>query len=100
MKILTDKDGVIVAISNNAEIKENGVHLDGCVYCIPVGSNGQFLLPVPTIHDVETVPEGVGVSTHKYTETGGFIENITFLDKVAMDAIDKYTFALFEGGVM
>jgi hypothetical protein len=63
--IVSKSDSVIVFISNVADIAENGIDVGGLIF--PSQSVDVF--------EVDSIPDGVTVQTHCYTEVDGFVVN-------------------------
>ncbi len=92
MKVLTDKNGIILAIGTDTTpmTEEPGVvWLDGAGFAI----FGQIL------YGVDSVPEGVAPNIYTYDgET--FAPYISEIERIKQEAIDEYTLELIEGGLL
>ncbi|GAA0181425.1 hypothetical protein SH2C18_39610 [Clostridium sediminicola] len=71
MKILMDKDNIIIEINESIETVSNGIKVNGMVY------------GVPTMHiaEIDKMPEGIEVRKYKYVD-GEFSLNENYVEPI------------------
>ena len=104
MKIVSANTNQIIAISEVAELCESGIKTDNYIIGIASDGEGNFVEELPSIYEVESVPEGVFAGDKWcYTLEKGFYISPIWEQKLEQETtkvIDEYTLQLMQEGLI